>query len=148
VQIGANYRKSAQITAKVGIGLFSPLLSAGPKPTLLQQRRGTMKLNLLTACAALAVAGCATQSYRGGVDSPYQTEYGYGGVRTLHGPYLESYDSIYPVRRQSSPTGTDGGIAKPALDPVREYDYWDDQVYIRDYPPRAPVPPPPPEIIP
>jgi hypothetical protein len=107
-----------------------------------------MKLNVLIGCAALGLVGCATERYRGGVDSPYETEYGYARGTTMRTPYLENYDSIYPVRRQSSPNGTDGGTAKPAIDPVREYDYWADRGYDRDYIPPTPLPPPPPDVIP
>ena len=117
-----------------------------------------MKLTLLVGCVALGVVGCATERYdreynRGGVNSPYETEYGSYRSDWTAAPYWETQNSIYPVRRQPSPNGREAGGVKPLIDPARQYD-WD--TYYRDYPPRVPVPeaplppvpPPPSEVIP
>jgi hypothetical protein len=106
-----------------------------------------MKLTLLLACAGLGLVGCTTEHYRGGVNSPYETEYGTGYSYRTPAPYMHTYNSIYPVRKQPSPNGNDAGGVKPLMDPSREYG-WERETYYRDYPPKAPVPPPPSEIIP
>jgi len=100
-----------------------------------------MKFTLLVGCLALGVVGCATErydrgyGYRGGVNSPYETEYGTVSDSTT--PYWQTEDSIYPVRRQPLPTGIAPADVKPLIDPVRHYDW--DGTYYRDYPPRVPV---------
>src|SRR5262245_35906191 len=97
-----------------------------------------MKLSLLIGCAALVLVGCTTERYhyRGGVNSVYETEYGHGFSTTRESPYLDSYSSIYPVRRQPSPNGKDIGGVKPLIDPSRQYDWWS---YEREFPSPTPM---------
>jgi len=105
---------------------------------------------MLVGCVALGVAGCATE--RGGVQSPYDSEYGSGG--SMSSPYLDDYQSIYPVLKQPSINGNEFGGVRPLIDPSRQegferggrtarveresgQDRSYDWTYERDYPPRA-----------
>lgn len=101
-----------------------------------------MKLSLLLACAALGIVGCTTERYRGGVNSPYETEYGRETGWTRYSPGYDTANSIFPVRRQPSPSGSDIGGVKPLLDPSRYYDWYG---YEREFP--APEPMRPREVI-
>jgi len=95
-----------------------------------------MKLSLLLACAALGVVGCTTNHYRGGVNSPYETEYGHASG--MSSPYLDTYNTIFPVRRQPSPSGDDIGGVKPLIDPSRDYDWYGHE---REFPTPSPMQP-------
>jgi hypothetical protein len=109
-----------------------------------------MKIMMLIGCIALGVAGCSTE--RGGVQSPYDSQYGSGS--SVSSP-LVYHQSIYPVRTQPSINGTDSGGVRPLIDPYRQEGFSDrggatmpvergsgqdrsyDWTYDRDYPPRA-----------
>jgi hypothetical protein len=114
-----------------------------------------MKITMLVGCLALGVAGCATE--RGGVNTPYTTDYGDGPRASS--TYWRDSNSIYPVRKQPSINGADMGGVRPLIDPSRQEDVtysrsgrggqsgWvqretgsdrsADWTYDRDYPPRA-----------
>src|SRR3954470_16323700 len=113
-----------------------------------------MKITMLVGCLALGVAGCATE--RGGVQSPYDSQYGSGS--SISSPLVD-HQSIYPVRKQPSINGAESGGVRPLIDPYRQEGFDDrrvdrggatmpvergsgqdrsyDWTYDRDYPPRA-----------
>lgn len=101
-----------------------------------------MKLSLLLACAALGIVGCTTERYdrhyAGGVNSPYETEYGRASSWSMSTPYLDAYNPIFPVRRQPDPSGNDIGGVAPLIDPSRQYDWYG---YGRQFPPPTPMRP-------
>ncbi len=85
-----------------------------------------MKRSILVGCLVLGLVGCATE--RGGVGTAYETSY--GSDWSTSDPYLYTYDSIYPVRRQPSINGAEMGGVRPLIDPSRQYGmgYWREDV--------------------
>src|SRR5437764_10886251 len=100
-----------------------------------------MKKSILLGCLILGLAGCATE--RGGVGTTYDTTYGSDSGMSS----MRVRDSIYPVWRQPSITGSDMGSIRPLIDPSRDYDMSygpRSEVSMttveREYPPRATAP--------
>lgn len=80
-----------------------------------------MKIAILAGAVALGVIGCATE--RGGIQTPYHTEY---GAASSASAYVDHTQSIFPVWRQPSINGTEAGSERPWIDPSRQGDnyYW------------------------
>ncbi len=77
-----------------------------------------MKAAILFGCLALGLVGCST--HRGGTGTTYETQYGSGW--SSDPVYYGPTDTIYPVRKQPSIRGDDGGGVRPMIDPYREWD--------------------------
>ena len=90
-----------------------------------------MKAAILFGCLALGLVGCST--YRGGTGTAYETQSGsHWSSDPVYYQYYGPTDSIYPVRKQPSIRGDDGGGVKPLIDPYRQWEMEHPVHYGRD----------------